>query len=165
MTEQNATAEVTTSANQAKLNSFAKHLQNRAHLDNDEIDGKEVAANIAMDILSANSVDDVLAANEGGLPAGKDLVDVEQRISGFDIRQGTNADIMNELTGGTFLVVHSVRLENGKPLTWQTAATNLVTALVKFEQLDAFPLDLVIKEVGGKGALAFRKVAKRTVSN
>lgn len=173
-TEQSAeVANVTTSGTMAKMQKFGEALSARASVEESEIDGREIAAQIASKILEAQTVDDIFAVSEGGMPGGRDLVDVEQRILSITVRKGKNDEIKNDLIGGTFLVVQAIRLDTGEPITWDTSATQLVAQLIALEHHDALaqqqgkppviPIDVKIVDVGGKGALALRKVAKRAV--
>lgn len=167
-------ANVTQAGTMAKMQKFGEALTARATIEESEFDGKEIAAQIASKILDAESVDDVFSVSEGGMPGGRDLVDVEQRILSITVRKGKNSEITNDLIGGNYLVVSAVRLDTGEPITWDTSATQLVAQLIALEHHDAiaqqngkppvFPIDVVIVDVGGKGALALRKVAKRVVS-
>jgi len=154
---------ITTLGAVERMSGFANALKARATVEDSEIDGKEVAANIAMQVLQAQTIDDIFKVSESGMPGGRDLVDVEQRITGIAVRTGKDTDIRNDLVGGTFLVVTATRLSNGEPITWDTSATQLVAQLIALEAKDAFPIDVKIVDVGGKGALALRQVAKRAV--
>ena len=164
---------VTSSGTMAKMQKFGDALTARATIEESEIDGKEIAAQIAAKVLEADSVDAIFAISEGGMPGGRDLVDVEQRILSITVRRGKNDEIKNDLIGGNFLVVQAIRLDTGEPITWDTSATQLVAQLIALEHHDALaqqagkppviPIDVKIVDVGGKGALALRKVAKRAV--
>jgi len=156
-------AVVTTSGAVERMAKFGQHLAGRAELDRSEANGVEISAGIAEKILSAKSLDDVFEASESSLVGGRDLIDVEQRILGFDIRTSDDPEKQNPLTGNTYLVVHAVRLSNGEPFDWNTSATSLVTMLYKFEQLEAFPIDVVIKQKGQSNALTLKRVATRAV--
>jgi len=178
MAEQSKSAEtvvanVTNAGAMAKMSKFADALKGRAEVESAEVDGQEIAASIAEKILNAETVDDIFAISESGMPGGRDLVGVEQRIHYFTVRQGKDSDIKNDLVGGTFLVVHATKLSDGSELIWDTSATQLVAQLVALERKHAiaeqskgkpvFPIDVMIVDVGGKGALALRPVAKRAV--
>src|SRR5215469_1139742 len=128
-------ATVTSHGNVAKMERFGKHLADRAQLDKSEIDGTEIAANIAANILEAKTIEDVFAADESSMPGGRDIVDLEQRIFGFDIRTSDDPDKQNPLTGNTFFVVHAARLSDLAPFDWNTSATGIVAKLYKCEQL------------------------------
>lgn len=165
---------VTTVGTMEKMQKFGDALTARATVEESEIDGKEIAAQIAAKILEAESFDAIFTISEGGMPGGRDLVDVEQRIESITVRRGKNMEIVNELVGGNFLVVQAIRLDTGEPITWDTSATQLVAQLIAIEHHDAIdrqkggkgymPCDVKIVDVGGKGALALRKVAKRAVN-
>lgn len=167
MTSPDTTAEVagviTSSGAVAHMRKFGAHLADRAQLEKSETDGTEIAAGIAEAVLTAKSVEDVFAVSETGIPGGRDLVGVEQRITGFDIRTSDDPEKQNALTGNTYFVVHAVRLSNGEAFDWQTSATQLVAMLYKFEQLQAFPIDVVIKTKGNSNALTFARVAQRAI--
>jgi hypothetical protein len=167
-------ATITTAGSMAKMVKFGEALKSRATIEESDLDGKEIAANIAAKILEAESFDDIFKVSEGGMPGGRDLVGIEQRVESISVRMGKNGDVPpNELVGGTFLVVHAVRLDTGEPIVWDTSATQLVAQLIAIERHDALsrqkgesgylPTDVVIVDVGGKGALALRQVAKRVV--
>lgn len=163
-------ATVTTSGNVAKMQSFGKHLADRATLDKDEIDGTEIAATMATNILGAKTLEEAFAADESSMPGGRDIVGVEQRIFGFDIRQGDDTEKSNDLIGGVFLIVHAMRLDNGAQLDWNTGATGIVAKLYKAEQLGAINtadgqgyIDCKIITKGNSNALSLVLLPKRVV--
>lgn len=173
--------EVALSANRAKMAAFGKWMQDRASLDKDERKESsiEIQANIATNILAAKTVQEMWDADEGGIPGGRDLVNLEQRIHSFDIVQGDKEDIESPLTGGTYLLVHSTCLattpfarnnygiEIGTEFTWNTSSPGIVTKIVKLEQLNALPADVVIRgkdQGSGKTLLQLRPVPVRATS-
>jgi hypothetical protein len=151
-----------------KFTKFANHLAQRASLDADEIDTLDTQASIANRILDAKTEQEIWDADEGGTPGGRDLIDLEQRIFGFDIMKGKDPEKESKLLGPVFLLVRAARLTDGMEFTWNTAASGIVTKLYKFDQLGKFAnggyIDCVIREAGGKGALVLRPVSSRAIS-
>lgn len=157
-----------------RLTKLARALNARAVAEESEIDGTEVAASIAEKILGAETLDDIFDVAQSGMLGGRDLEGVEQRVHRIEVRRGEeNSEKTNLLFGPVYLLVHAQRLSNGEELLWNTSATQLVTQLMAIEHKAAIaeqkgespvlPIDVVIVNVGGKGALALQRIAKRAV--
>lgn len=131
----------------------------------------------AMDSISERlltaSDEELWDIDEGGLPNGKAITDIEQRILSYDVMtgKGSPGDEMYEKNklGNTYLVVHSVRLDNGAPFDWQTSAPGLVIKIVRFDQMGKLPLDCVVRSIPiadgepGQVVLKLRPVAARVI--
>lgn len=160
-------ATVTSAGNVAKMVSFGKHLADRAELDRGEIDGQEVSANIAATILGAKTLEEAFGADESSLPSAMDIVDLEQRVLRFDILLSNDDEKSNPLVGGTFFIVHSIRLSDGLPFDWNTSSTGIVAKLYKGEQLGFIngenPAGVECKVVtkGNSNALSLKLLPKR----
>jgi hypothetical protein len=157
-----------------QLGKFASFMAGRAKLEDDPEtrveNAQEIQAQIAVRILSAKTEEEVWDADEGSMPGGRDLADVELRITGIDYKKSTGDSEYKSLFGGTYLIVHATRMDNGKESDFNTSAPGIVTKLVKFEQLGKFGdggyIDAVIRNIdlgGGKNALKLRPVAARAI--
>ncbi|SRR6266496_559036 len=160
--ETSATVETVT-----RLNKLADYLQTRAHSDSEEESVGSGMEGIAEKVLAATTLEELWDADEGGMPDGRDMADVEQRIIEFEVRTSNDPDKAKAMLGGTFLVVRSAKLEDGEEVIWNTSAPLLVTKIIQAERLDKLPLDCVIRATdlgGGKAVLKLRPVPKRATA-
>jgi hypothetical protein len=158
------TAEVTPVTRMTKL---ASYLQTRAHSDSAEESIGGGMQQIAENVLAASTPEELWDADEGGMPDGRDMADVEQRIIEFEVKKSTDPEKTKEMLGGTFLIVRCARLDNGEEVIWNTSAPLLVTKIIQAERMSMLPLDAVIRATdlgGGKAVLKLRPVPKRTVT-
>jgi len=164
MTEQSGT--VVVPSNRERLSKLASHLQLRAKQDEgySQESALEIQAGIAVKVLDADSIDDIFEANKVSLPGGRDLVDVEQEVTGFEVKAGGRDDIKSELTGNTYLIVSAIRLDTGEFFNWDTQSPLLVSTLIALERKDAFPVQVVIrgKQTANGTALRFERVPRRS---
>jgi hypothetical protein len=118
---------------------FAEYMALRAKQDDRDTGTADEAMNrISEKLLTAETEADIWEADEGSLPSAEDMVDIEQRIFGFDIVASKDEDKRNKRTGNAYLVIHSARLDNGEMTDWSTSATLVVQKLVRFAQLGYF---------------------------
>ena len=96
---------------QSRLDRLAVHLAQRAGVEADE-PGSGMDS-IAERNLAAETLEELWDADEGGMPNGKDVADIEQRIFSFETRKSNNPEISNPRLGNTYLIVHAARLDDG----------------------------------------------------
>jgi hypothetical protein len=116
---------------------FADYMKNRATLD-ESIDPNTAMDAISANVLTAESEEELWDADEGSLPGGDDVVGIEQRIFGFDVRASKDETKKNIRTGNAYLVIHAARLDNGHEFDWNTSSTLIVQKLIALERLGAF---------------------------
>lgn len=142
---------------------FVDYLDARAGLDG-EGRAFEVASSQLDKILTAETEEEAWDADEFESVAGRDLVDVEQRVLGFTVHKSSgelNAPL------GVFIQVQSQRLSDGEEFTWNTGAPLIIGKLRWFEAAQKLPVECVIKGTDtAKGTvLKLKPVPKRAVSN
>jgi hypothetical protein len=143
---------------------FVQYMQERAEIQNNDERSFNVSAQLMDKILSAETMEDIWEADEGGMVAGRDLIDVEQVVRGYVVMKTTRDDFDNPL--GVYVVVDAVRLEDGTEFVWNTGAAGIVAKLRAFEAMDGFPLECVIRGIrtsSGYDVLKLRPVPKRSV--
>jgi hypothetical protein len=145
---------------------LAAYLQARAHAESadEPLSGGMEAIQEA--ILSVQTPEEFWDSDEGGMPNGQNLVDVEQTIIEFDVLTGKNTRIAKTSLGGTYLVVRSARIDNGEEIIWNTSAPLLVTKLIQAERMSMIPLRCVIRatDLGGDTAvLKLKQIPARAV--
>jgi hypothetical protein len=119
---------------------FSEYMQLRAKQDERDTGTADEAMNrISEKLLTAETEADIWDADEGSLPSAEDMVDIEQRIFGFDIVASKDEDKRNKRTGNAYLVVHAARLDNGEMVDWSTSSTLVVQKLIRFSQLSPNP--------------------------
>jgi hypothetical protein len=129
--------------------------------------GSAIMRDQANKILSAETVEDVWDADDGGLVNGKSMVNVPIEIRGYEI-----AESGEEFRGGdvdVYVNMDCVVLEAtddyspGDQVTINIGGLLVVTKLEMFKSLDAFPVQAVIRPAGR--ALKLRPVGNRAVSS
>jgi|SRR5271165_2295645 len=151
-----------------KMGRFADFMAGRARLEDNEGHSEDIVAQIALRTLDAKTEDEVWDADEGGMPGGKDMIDVELRITGIQYIKSKRDDIKS-IFGNTYLIVNAAKLADGKDASFNTSAPGIVTKLVKFEQLGKFSdnghVDGVIRNVGDevKTILTLKRVPVRAI--
>src|SRR5712691_5535441 len=152
-----AKQEVAQPQSQSRLDRLAIHLAQRATVEED--DPGTAMDSIAERNLAAETLEELWDADEGGMPNGKAVVDIEQRIFTFETRKSNDPEIANPKLGNTYLIVHAARLDTGEEFAWQTSAPLLVTKLIQIERMDKLPVDCVVRSVdlgGGNAVLRLR---------
>jgi hypothetical protein len=147
----------------AKLDRFANYMTNRAT--QDKSDNPKGMDSILERMLTVDD-EDIWDSDEGGVPAAKDMVNIEHRIFGFDIYESKDAEISNKSLGNTYLIVHAARLDTGEEYDYNTSAPLLVVKLVRLFQADKLPVNAVIRATdlgGGKMVLKYRPVPTRAI--
>lgn len=160
-----------TIAKTTNLDRFALYMQGRAKLDGSMREG--TAMDSISERLLAATEEELWDVDEGGLPNGKAVADIEQRVISYEIMTGKGSPgdeiyDKNKL-GNTYLVVHSARLDNGKEFDWQTSAPGLVIKIVRLDQMDKLPVDCVVRSIPiadgepGQVVLKLRPITARAI--
>jgi hypothetical protein len=154
------------------LDRFAEYMKSRAKLDGSMREGSSAMDAISERLLTATE-DELWDIDEGGLPNGKAVADIEQRIMSYEIMMGKGKPddeiVKNNKLGGTYLNVHSVRLDSGKEFDWQTSAPGIVIKVVRFDQAGRLPLNCVVRAIPiadgepGQVVLKLRPIATRAI--
>lgn len=138
-------------------------IAQRVEIVKQEGSGFEVAATVADKIMSARTIDDVLAAAEGGPGDLESLVGKTFRFLGGSLSWYEGSEQFRE--GGTgFYAVFTVRDLRGNDYTISTGATNVVFQLRKLESMGVFendgelyPYEFTVKvRVTGSGNSLYR---------
>ncbi len=144
------------------LNRFVDQIKGEAELTK-TMTSSDVASRVTEKMLEADSLEDAIAAQDSGMPSGKDLVDVEMQVNDFDTLPSSE-QFSEGSPLGVYLLVHAVKLEDGSPLEFSTGAPNIVTLLHKARKLDRLPLDCVIRsKPTSNGALLTLKLLPKRV--
>ena len=119
--------------------------------------GFEIAARVINEIATAETIDDVFAANEGGPQSAEDLLG--QPMGVYSVRFWKSAEKFAAGTLGVYVVADYIDHAN-QPQMFATGAPNVVASLRRFEMLNAYqdgkenPLWLTIKgRETGRGTL------------
>lgn len=144
-----------------------------------EIDAAEQSGstqNTVEKIITAESEADMWEADELGNLGGRDLIDVEQRVDSYLVRYSNNSvgpdgeeiqSVFTDAEGrGMYLLVSSVRLENGEEFVWNTSAPSIVSKLIWLYENNRLPCECVIrgkKLSATKTYLSLKPIPKRAV--
>lgn len=150
---------------QTPFDKFRDNLQARAkETARDKNRGSEIVKGQAEKILTAQTIDDVWDADEGGTISGKAFVDVPCQILGYELAESSD-EYESDLD--VYVNMRVVVLETangyspGDEVTVNVGGTLIVTKLEQFRAMDAFPLDAVIKAYGR--VLKLRRVGARAI--
>jgi hypothetical protein len=148
----------------SKFQRFVEQVQGEADLTKTMHSSGDIAAEIAAKMIEADSLEEAIAAQDSGIPSGRDLVDVEMSVLDFDTLPA-DEQYKEGSPLGVYLDIKAVQLENGEELRFRTGATNIVTLLHKARQVDRLPLDCVIrsKVTGGGELLTLKLLPKRVI--
>ena len=143
---------------------WVEQVHGEAELTKSMTSNSSISAEIAEKMFEADSLEDAIAAQDSGIPSGKDLVDIEMQVNDFDTLPGDD-QYKEGSPLGVYLDVKAVRLEDGADMRFRTGATNIVTLLHKARQLDRLPLDCVIRSRGTANGelLTLKLLPKRVV--
>jgi hypothetical protein len=109
-------------------------------------------------------------ADEGGVPNGKDVAGIFQRINSYRVAESTREDIEKGILG-VFVFIDATNLQNGQPMPWQTGATGIISKLRWLESKDLLgtpAADCYVKEVptqGGNTLLKLRPMPKAALQS
>jgi hypothetical protein len=118
-------------------------------------------------ILSAETVADVWAADEGGLVNGQSMVNIALEIRGYEIAeageqyQGGDVDVYVNMD--CVVLEQSDEYSPGDQITVNVGGLLVVTKLEMFRALNAFPVQAVIRPAGR--ALKLKPLPPRAVSS
>jgi hypothetical protein len=126
---------------------------------------EEISARVADKMLSADTLEEAIAAQDAGLPNGQDLVDIEHTVISFDAVKSAKAP------HGAYLRVYATALEpipalgvgTGEEFTYQVGAANVVPILWKASKAGRLPLAFVFrdKEMDSGGRLLYARLVPR----
>jgi len=139
-----------------KVTDVRAAIEARLAFDNDRDSGDDVMNAIAQEIFAAESADDVLST--GGTLGAEDLLNVPIRLEDFRLRP-SNDEFPDTIA---FAVVNAARMDTEEIIIFTTGAYNIVTALIKFDLLNAFPVECHIGAAGR--ALRLFKVPHTTLA-
>jgi len=135
-----------------KFDKFRDNLQARAReVSRDKARGSEIVRGQAEKILAAQTVDEIMAADEGGTVSGLDFVDVPFQALGYELGE-SNDDFSSDLD--VYANLRAVVIESsgdyspGDEIIVNVGGTLVVTKLEALRAADAFPINLVIKKYG-----------------
>jgi hypothetical protein len=123
----------------------------------------DVAAAQVTKILTAETIDDIWAADEGGVISGQDMEDVELEIHDYGLAK--SADQYNTNLG-VYVLIDATRMDTGEKVIINTGSDLIIAKLAKFRQADAFPIEGVIKGTptsSGGRLLRLRPLPRRAV--
>lgn len=124
-------------------NGDVQHWKDKLELNavaNDEFNPEDIIARM----LTAESFEEALAAQDSSLESGKNLVGVPHRVDDFQIRKSDSKYADNEATLGYYAVVKGVRLDTGEPLTYSVGASNVVAILWQAQKFGHIPGTFVL---------------------
>lgn len=152
-----------------RVDRFAEYMRQRAIVDRSNRTGVPIES-ISERILAtenAASDEEVWDSDEGGIPDGRAMVDIEQEILGYEVVASTNEDIKKASLGDTFLLIRCRRLEDGEEVIWNTSADLIVTKIMVFDRRGQIPgLKCVIRATdlgAGKAVLKLRPIPRRAI--
>lgn len=120
-------------------------------------------------MLSANSLEEAIAAQDAGMPSGQTIMDLEHEVAGFEVVKSDKPDAPL----GHYLRVQAIALHEftnegfsvqpGEEFTYAVGAPNPVTLLMKARGDNRLPLEIVLrgKKTDGGTLLLLRLVPKR----
>lgn len=130
----------------------------------EEMDSKQITQNVVTAMLEADSLEAAIAAQDQGMPSGKDMVDVEQEVREFDFVRSD--DKYDSPLGVYVRVTNAVRLDTLEPIVYATGAANVVTLFRKAQRAGRLPLQCVIRsrETAKGELLTLHLIASRPIS-
>ncbi len=141
---------------------FKDYMQQRAAIDGANL-AYDVAAAQVDKILTADGEEAIWEADALDQVAGRDLIDVEQRIFYYTVHKSNRSDF--ETPWGVFVMVHAARLADGEEVIWNTGAPLIISKLRALEAGGFLPADAVIRGTPSSNGtvLKLRPVPKRAV--
>lgn len=124
----------------------------------DAPDSVDIAAQAIDQIAQAETLEDILAANESGLASAEDYIGVPLNITGLTWRP-SDAKYQKGTLGSVYTVIDAL-LDNGEPITLSTGAPNVVASLRQAQKLglirDDEPLRVQITEKTTANGVLYR---------
>jgi hypothetical protein len=121
-------------------------------------------------ILEAETEEEMWDADDLDQTGGRDLVDVEQQIIAYAVKYSTNptiSSVFKDSNGrGMYLLIRSVRVEDGSEFVWNTSAPLLVGKIMWLVNREMLPAYVVIraKELGAdQKILRLKPMPRRAV--
>jgi len=147
------------------IDRLKSQLELSASLENGNgVSGQEITAAVVERMLTADSLDAAMEAQDASLPSGKALADVEMTVTGITVV--TSDSKYTEHSLGYYLIVDAARLDNGKELRFAVGAPNVVTLLFRADNEGMLPLECVIRarETANGELLSLRRIPKRAAA-
>lgn len=179
MTEPSATpGTVIASTDAAKAERVREHMRQLATVQAaDSTDADEIANRQLVNIMSATTEDEVWDADQGTAVQARDAVGLEVQINAFRVlvgndpgkqtRSGTYVTMDAVALGGPVDLMRKLGLAPGQEFALQTGAELITTKLLKFQQIDAYPVRAVISGTetrSGNTVLRLTRPPVRTVT-
>lgn len=151
---------------------FITALNGEAEMTAAEFDAREIAEAVGERILAADSLEEAVAAQDAGIPGGKDMKDIEHTVLSFEVIKGDSK--YEESSLGYYLRVYAQllqaatvageRYQPGDDITYGVGAPNVLMLLHKARQQDRLPLDVVIRgKATAKGELLLLRLVPARV--
>jgi len=138
---------------------LVQRLSNKAAVQAETADSKELMMSALTDIANATSEADLFEANEGGgTPSLRDnlhLIGVPLNV--YEIGFITSSDEYAESGLGTFVIVHALT-DRGDDLVFNTGASNIVATLMRADEMG-----LITPEKPWRISIAGKKTANGTL--
>lgn len=133
-------AKDTTQAESESAKAFARMRQVMSlSKDRDERKGTEIAQDIAARILAADSIEGVFEGREG-LMHSEAILDREVEVISVRFGESDYEGI------GYYAIIECSDIRSGVMQTVSVGGTNPVVQLFKLDQLDAFPIGLILRQ-------------------
>lgn len=163
--------------NSAKAERVREHLRQLATVQAaDATDAKDIEDRQLVDIMSAQTEDEVWDADEGGAIQARDAVGLEVEIRSFRVlvssdpgkqtRSGTYVTADAVCMGGPADLLRKLGLAPGTEFALQTGAEKIVMKWLRWQQMDALPKRGVIVGIdtnSGNTVLKFGRPPVRTI--
>lgn len=144
------------------LDRFISALDVESTVAETEFDAALITEQVTDRMFAADTLEDAIAVQDGGLTSGKDIVGVEHTVLGFDVVKSNKADAVL----GHYLRVNAASLADGAEFTYAIGAPNPVALLWKAREAGRFPLDIRYEAkttASGNDMLLLRLVPARAV--
>jgi hypothetical protein len=152
-------------ARDGAINRLKSQLELSASLEGSGANSADITASVIERMMSADSLDEAMDAQDASLPSGKSLADVEMLVNGITVLRSDAKYTEHSL--GFYLVVDAVRLDTGEEFRFATGAPNVVALLFRADNQGMLPREFVIRsrETQNGELLSLRNVPKRAVRN
>jgi len=144
---------------------FIAKLEAQASIDSTEFDTKEITAQVAEKMMSAASVEEMLAAQDSGMPSGKSMVDTEMEFIDYDTVKSDPRYSDHSL--GYYFRVYANRIDTGEKVTFGCGAPNIMVALDQLrqrDQLNGFLGVIRSRPTPNGELLTLRSIPKRAIA-
>lgn len=145
------------------LDRFTERLAAEAEIGATEFDGQAIAEQVAERILAAETLEDAVAAQSGGMLSGKDVVNIPLEVTSYGTREADSR--FREHGLGYFFVIDAINTDTGEEIQFACGAMNVMLLIWKAHNQGALPLLCVVRsrEVANGDLLTLELSAKPTV--